>query len=79
MNKRTFMKSAFAAAVSPILSRMFAWAAEHKLTNWAGNLEYGTARVYTATSLEDAQRFVKTNDRFKVLGTRHCFNDIAQY
>ena len=77
MNKRTFMKSAFAAAVSPILSRMFAWADEHKLTNWAGNLEYGTDRIYMATSLEDAQRFVKTKDHFKVLGTRHCFNDIA--
>src|SRR5438045_2532892 len=52
-------------------------AAEHELTNWAGNLKYGTERLYTATSHEDVQRFVKTNSQFKVLGTRHCFNEIA--
>ena len=77
LNKRTFIKSASAAAASPFLSRAFAWAAKHKLTNWAGNLEYGTDRLYAATSLEDVQRFVKANSQFKVLGTRHCFNDIA--
>jgi xylitol oxidase len=77
LNKRTFVKFGSAMALSPFLSRAFAWAAEQKLTNWAGNLEYGTERLYTATSLEDVQRFVKANNQFKVLGTRHCFNDIA--
>src|SRR4051794_31948325 len=64
-------------AVSPLLSRAFAWALEQKLTNWAGNLEYGTERLYSATSFEDVQRFVKANNQFKVLGTRHCFNELA--
>jgi xylitol oxidase len=77
LNKRTFLKFASATAASPFLSRAFAWAAEHELTNWAGNLKYGTERLYTATSREDVQRFVKTNNQFKVLGTRHCFNEIA--
>src|SRR5439155_13135344 len=71
------MKFASATAVSPFLSRAFAWAAEHELTNWAGNLKYGTERLYTATSHEDVQRFVDANNQFKVLGTRHCFNEIA--
>ena len=71
------MKFASAMAVSPFLSRAFAWAADQKLTNWAGNLEYGTGRLYAATSLVDVQRFVKANNQFKVLGTRHCFNEIA--
>src|SRR3954466_3601245 len=71
------MKLASAKGGSPFLSRAFAWAADHELTNWAGNLKYGTERLSTATSHEDVQRFVKTNNQFKVLGTRHCFNDIA--
>lgn len=77
MNKRTFMKFAMSAAASPLLSRVFAWGEEHKLTNWSGNLEYGTDRLYAANSLDDVQHFVKSNRQFKVLGTRHCFNDIA--
>jgi xylitol oxidase len=77
LNKRTFIKLASGMAVSPLLSRAFGRAVEHKLTNWAGNLEYGTERLYTATSFEDVQRFVKANNQFKVLGTRHCFNELA--
>ena len=71
------MKLAFSIAASPWLSRWLAWGEEHKLTNWSGNLEYGTSRMHAASSLDDVQQFVKTNQRFKVLGTRHCFNDIA--
>lgn len=77
MNKRAFMKLAFSIAASPWLSRLLARGEEHKLTNWSGNLEYGTSRMHAASSLDDVQQFVKTNQRFKVLGTRHCFNDIA--
>ena len=77
MNKRTFMKLASVMAASPLFSRALAWAQEHKLTNWSGNLEYSTDRLYAAASLNDVRRFVKANDHLKVLGTRHCFNDIA--
>jgi xylitol oxidase len=71
------MKFAFSIAASPLLARLLAWGEEHKLTNWSGNLEYGTDRLHAAHSLDDIQQFVKINQRFKVLGTRHCFNDIA--
>lgn len=77
MNKRTFMKFAFSVAASPLLSRVVAWGKDHKLTNWSGNLEYGTDRLHAPNSLDDLQQFVKANRQFKVLGTRHCFNDIA--
>ena len=50
---------------------------QEKLVNWAGNIEYGTANVYAAKSVRDLQDFVRRHDRFKVLGTRHCFNRIA--
>jgi len=77
VNKRTFMKLACVGAASRWFSRIPIWAEEHKLVNWAGNLEYGTERLYPATSTDDVRRFVKANAKFKVLGTKHCFNDIA--
>jgi len=48
-----------------------------KRRNWAGNLEYSTDRLYTATSLEQVRNYVKEQKNLKVLGTRHCFNNIA--
>ena len=77
MEKRTFLKVASALAASPLVARLLAWAAPDKLTNWAGNLEYGTDRLYSAQTFEQVQQFVKEQSRFKVLGTRHCFNNIA--
>jgi alditol oxidase len=77
MNKRTFLKFFSAVIASAIVSRLLAWARMHKLKNWAGNLEYSTARLYTAESLREVRDFVKKRDKLKVLGTRHCFNNIA--
>src|SRR5215467_1204468 len=71
------MKLAALAAAGRWVSRIPISAEEHKLANWAGNLEYGTERLYSAFSTEDVRRFVKANPKFKVLGTKHCFNDIA--
>ena len=76
MNKRTFIRLCSAAVASPLLSPLFAWTSE-KLTNWAGNLAYGTDRLYSARSPENVRGFVREHSKLKVLGTRHCFNDIA--
>lgn len=77
MNKRTFIKLFSAAIASPVIMRFLAWAGTEKLRNWAGNLEYSTDRVYAAKTLEQVQGYVKKQDKLKVLGTRHCFNNIA--
>jgi xylitol oxidase len=77
MNKRTFIKLFAASLASPPVMRMLAWAGQERLRNWAGNIEYSTDRVQTFTSLEQVQEFVKKQSRLKVLGTRHCFNNIA--
>ena len=76
MNKRTFIKLCAAMAASPVASRLLAWAPD-KLKNWAGNLEYSTDRLYSADSLEQVRSYVKAQSKLKVLGTRHCFNNIA--
>jgi len=77
MNKRTFLKLCSAAAASRFVSPVLGAESKEKLTNWAGNLEYGTEQLTPATSEAEVQQFVKEHRNFKVLGTRHCFNDIA--
>jgi xylitol oxidase len=77
MDKRTFFRLFAAMAGSPIVSPLFAWASKNKLTNWAGNLEYGTDSLYSTNSLEQVRSYVKRQSKLKVLGTRHCFNNIA--
>ncbi len=77
VNKRTFIKLFVAMIASPVISPLFAWASSNKLKNWAGNLEYGTDRLYSANSLEQVRDYVKKQSKLKVLGTRHCFNNIA--
>ena len=77
VNKRTFIKLGSVAAASPFVSPVLAWASNEKLTNWSRNLEYGTQQLTPATSQAEVQQFVKEHNHFKVLGTRHCFNDIA--
>jgi len=62
---------------SRVLSPLFAWSSDGKLTNWAGNVAYSTEKQYSANSLKDIQEFVRTRSSLKVLGTRHCFNKIA--
>ena len=77
MNKRTYIKLSSAMIASPVISPLWAWARGDKLTNWAGNLEYSTERLYPANSLKQVREFVKKQRHLKVLGTRHCFNNIA--
>jgi len=77
MNKRTFIKLFAGAFASCPVMRMLAWAGRERLRNWAGNVEYSTDRVQTFDSLEQLQDCVKKEIKLKVLGTRHCFNNIA--
>jgi xylitol oxidase len=77
LNKRTFIKLCSAGFANPVLSPFLGWASGGKLTNWAGNFEYSTEQLYSAQSLEDVRKFVREHSKLKVLGTRHCFSDIA--
>jgi alditol oxidase len=77
MDKRTFIKLFAALAASPVISPLLTWASKSKLTNWAGNLQYSTDRLYSANSVDEVRSYVKKQSKLKVLGTRHCFNNIA--
>lgn len=77
MNKRAFLKFCTAAMAFLWASRLLARSAAEKIKNWAGNLEFSTDRLYTANSLDQVKDYVKNQPKLKVLGTRHCFNNIA--
>jgi xylitol oxidase len=51
------------------------------MRNWAGNLEYAAAAVVRPESAQELAEFVagaaQRGERVKALGSRHCFNDIA--
>lgn len=77
MNKRNFLNLLSAAIASPIIGPLSAWAANQRLTNWSGNITYGTDRLKEADSLDQVRALVAKEQKLKVLGTRHCFNSIA--
>jgi xylitol oxidase len=77
MKKRTFIKLSSTLMTAPLISPFMKFSPCEKLKNWAGNLEYGTDRLYAAESIEQVAEIVKKYNKIKVLGTRHCFNRIA--
>jgi xylitol oxidase len=82
MNKRTFLRLAAAILGGPSGGRVFGGAPDEpapggRLTNWAGNLRYSTDNLHRLASAEQVREFVKGHDSLRILGTRHCFNDIA--
>jgi xylitol oxidase len=78
MKKRTFIKLSSMAVAGAALSPLTSWAQQNPpITNWAGNLTYGTDKLTNALSAQQVAGFVKQSKKFKVLGTRHCFNTIA--
>nr|WP_051664064.1 D-arabinono-1,4-lactone oxidase [Dyadobacter crusticola] len=62
---------------APLIRPLTGLAADEKLKNWAGNLEYGTNKLDTARNLQQVKEIVTKYPKLKVLGTRHCFNHIA--
>lgn len=77
MNKRRFLRLLSAAAASPLVSKLPGMANDHKLTNWSGNIVYSTGNVRHAATVEDVRSQVGSLPHLKVLGSRHCFNNIA--
>jgi xylitol oxidase len=78
MDRRTFLQLSSALSAGPLLSPLAQHMQDQQpITNWAGNLTYGTTNIVYPTSLDAIQQLVKKHDRLKVLGTRHCFNTIA--
>ncbi len=77
MNRETFIKLSSATAASAFLSPFATWVQQERLKNWAGNFEFSTSNIFYPKSVKETQRLVKKCNRLRALGTRHCFNRIA--
>ncbi len=77
MKKRTFIKVSSALITGSMFSPLVSWQQDGKLKNWAGNFEFSTNRLYKAASVEQVQKLLKKYSTLKVIGSRHCFNRIA--
>ena len=89
MDRRTFLSTSFSLAAGVTLSSIVGCTPEGESgerkaareaaaqKNWAGNLEYRSQQLYQPTSISKAQEVVVQNDKLRPLGTRHCFNRIA--
>jgi xylitol oxidase len=47
------------------------------LANWSSNYTYRAPRIHRPDTIGQVQDIVAGSDRAKALGSRHCFNDIA--
>lgn len=47
------------------------------LTNWAGNITFGAARVHRPSTVDQVREVVAGAERVRVLGSGHSFNEIA--
>jgi xylitol oxidase len=77
MKKRTFIRLSSALVAGCAFAPLFSWQKREKLKNWAGNIEYSTGRLYYPETIDQVRELVKKHSKLKVLGTRHCFNSIA--
>ena len=55
----------------------FSFDQQERLKNWAGNITYSTDNVFYPKTIEAIQQLVKDHTKIKALGTKHCFNRIA--
>ena len=77
MNRKTFLKLSSALVAAPTLAPAMRGIQQQPITNWAGNLTYSTTNIEYPATVEAIQQLVKKYSKLKVLGTRHCFNTIA--
>jgi xylitol oxidase len=79
MKRKTFIKIGSTLMASTILSPTdgFSFDQQERLKNWAGNITYSTDNVFYPKTIEAIQQLVKDHTKIKALGTKHCFNRIA--
>src|SRR6201996_6727785 len=77
MKRKTFIQLSTTLMATPLISPLSGWAQAPRLKNWSENLTYSTDNVQYPKTVAEVQQIVKKHPKLKVLGTRHCFNTIA--
>ncbi|MCW5517029.1 D-arabinono-1,4-lactone oxidase [Muriicola sp. Z0-33] len=86
MKRKEFIKTtagfAAATALTPMISckrkddKIIKEAVELR-KNWAGNYTYTAKNLYEPGHITEVQSLIRKSDTQKALGSRHCFNNIA--
>lgn len=77
MDKRTFLKTSSILLTGSMLSNLMSCKKADSRTNWAGNLTYSTDNLHIPKNVEELQEAIKKCKKVRALGTKHCFNTIA--
>ena len=75
--RKDFIRLSSAFVVTPFLTSLSKITMQESLKTGAAKLTYGTGNVFYPESLEEVQSLVKKTEKLRALGTRHCFNTIA--
>jgi xylitol oxidase len=86
MKRKEFLKTSFVLATGSLLSPLASCknGTQHQQSqtqavrkNWAGNYQYQAKSLHQPRTVKEVQALVQRLDKQKALGSRHCFNDIA--
>jgi len=80
MKRKEFIKTSSLLCAGGLLTPNLSCNTKNEETvrkNWAGNYTYKADNYYEPASVDELQQLVKKIDKQKALGSRHCFNDIA--
>ena len=77
MDKRTFLKTSSILLTGSMLSNLMSCKKADPRANWAGNLTYSTDNLHIPKNVEELQEAIKKCKKVRALGTKHCFNTIA--
>ncbi len=85
MKRKTFLKNSSVILAGGILSPYWSCTPRKSdyetpsrmRSNWAGNYTYQAGHLHEPTSVDDVVNLVSKLDKQKALGSRHCFNNIA--
>jgi alditol oxidase len=62
---------------APIFTEIISCKKPDRIKNWAGNITYSTDNVINPKTIKDLKENVSRVKKMRTLGTRHCFNSIA--
>ena len=87
MNRKRFIQNSSLAVVGGLVNPYISCSPKKKggngeeaasnRKNWAGNYTYQAQNLHEPTTVEEVQELLRKPEKQKALGSRHCFNDIA--
>jgi len=86
MKRKDFLKTSTLVLASGVVAPYLACSPKKPQTeeiqaeirkNWAGNYTYQAKNLYEPNTVEEVQELVKKLNKQKALGSKHCFNNIA--